>query len=139
MPTMSATHSLEAGLPVASLLATMVMCWYSPTPLQPHGGNLGRMIPMLLISPATLGIMIAFIQRGFRKKQTLGTCVVFVVMFVVLWAIRLPPARRNEMWIPVSGCAVMGVAAVARGVYSMDVVMCDERTYIRAQKVPVAT
>ena len=61
------SHALEAGLPVATLLATLVMCWYSPLGTMPPQLDPARAVPMLIVCPTTLGVMIAFIQRGFRR------------------------------------------------------------------------
>jgi hypothetical protein len=72
------------------------------------------------------------------RLQTLGTCVVLVAAFVICWAVKYPPARRDDIWIPLSLCTTTVAAAVVRGLYSMDVVMCDERTYVRRAKAPVS-
>ena len=45
---------------------------------------------MLVLCPPALAVTLAFILRGFRRRQTLGTGVVLVAAFVSFRAISMP-------------------------------------------------
>ena len=84
---MSPSQSLEVGLPISNLLAILVLCWYSPLDSvfrRPSAINIQLFVPMLVLCPSCLAARLAFILRGFRNKQTLGTIVPLVFTCVVV-------------------------------------------------------
>ncbi len=77
---MSPSQVLEAALPVSCLHAVLVLGWYSGTP-PPLGINvetkwLGVFIPMLILCPFCQVVILAFILRGFRHRQTMPNVII---------------------------------------------------------------
>ena len=156
---MSPPYALETGLPVATLLAILVVCWYTPVEV-PSNTRLATWIPMLLICPPSLAVTLAFILRGFRRRQTLGTGVVLVVAFTIFRLACEPPEVRHsfmlvysldplrhayflrqggtrDRWLPLGFAMAMVATSVSRGLYHAEVVACDERMHF--MKPPKAT
>ena len=156
---MSPPYALETGLPVATLLAILVVCWYTPVEV-PSNTRLATWIPMLLICPPSLAVTLAFILRGFRRRQTLGTSVVLVVAFTIFRLACEPPEVRHsptsvcnsptsvcllwgeqggtrDRWLPLGFAMAMVATSVSRGLYHAEVVACDERMHF--VKPPKAT
>lgn len=102
------THALETGLPVSALLGTLLLCWYSPLsdvlqsdvawgqviichfivlffgcPIHTLTLQKKQVVPMFLICPPALAATLACILRGFRRKQTIGSCVLLTTAMVV--------------------------------------------------------
>ena len=70
--TMTPSETLETGLPVSSLLAILVLCWYSPldevvagisAALQPW-----TFVPLLVIAPPYLAAILSLILYSFRAR-----------------------------------------------------------------------
>ena len=83
---MSPSQVLEAALPVSCLHAVLVLGWYSTPPLGLNVQTkfLPLFIPMLLICPFCQVIILAFILRGFRQKQTMGNVVVLALVTFIM-------------------------------------------------------
>ena len=72
---MPPSQALETGLPVSTLSAILVLCWYSPIELENftiQKQNAATSIPMLILVPPSLAAALAFILHSF-KKRTAGT------------------------------------------------------------------
>jgi len=84
---MSPSQVMEAALPVSCLHAVLVLSWYSSEVSIFDIGrnslfkdkNLFTFIPMLVICPFCQAVILAFILRGFRKKQTLPTVIIMTI------------------------------------------------------------
>ena len=82
---MSPSQVLEAALPVSCLHAVLVMGWYTtpsmdpPPPIITANKSLPLFIPMLILCPFCQVVILAFILRGFRKKQSLPVVIVLTV------------------------------------------------------------
>ena len=78
------THALETGLPVSTLLGTLLLCWYSPLgDILQTNVVWAQVIPMFLICPPAIAASLACILRGFRRRQTIGTCVLLTTAMVI--------------------------------------------------------
>ena len=82
---MTPTQCLEAGLPVCTLLATLLLCWYSPLDeVLVREELLTRLaIPMLVLCPACLSAIVGFVLRGFRQKHSGVTATILALACVV--------------------------------------------------------
>ena len=69
---MTPSQTLEAGLPVSTVLAILVLCWYSPVDALIMRDQLfNRLaIPMLVLCPCCLAAVLALVMRGFRKGRS---------------------------------------------------------------------
>ena len=136
---LSPPYALETGLPIATLLSILVVCWYTPVEL-PTAQNLSTWIPMIIFCPPAISVTLAFILRGFRRRQTLGTGVVLVLAFCIFRAVCAPPTiTYHDRWLPVGLAIAMATMSVVRGLYHADVVACDERPYLSRTKTPETT
>jgi hypothetical protein len=98
---MSPSQVLEAALPVACLHAILVLGWYGGT-TPPMGGIdlttkfLPLFIPMLIICPFCQVVILAFILRGFRQRQTMPTVV--LLAFTAFIMQQIFSSRMTEKW-----------------------------------------
>ena len=154
------THALETGLPVSALLGTLLLCWYSPLsdvlqsdvawgqviichfivlffgcPIHMLTLPKKQVVPMFLICPPALAATLACILRGFRRKQTIGSCVLLTTAMVVRRQAYLSHLGSKEEWAMLFITVVMIITATARSVYHRETVASDEWSYaeMRAQ------
>jgi hypothetical protein len=97
---MSPSQVLEAALPVSCLHAFLVLGWYKPISVQDfEGKSLGLFIPMMVLCPFCQVIILAFILRGFRLKQTLPTVVVLAITCLILQQVLGHQLRQLSDWL----------------------------------------
>jgi hypothetical protein len=90
-------QSLETGLPVSTLLAILVLCWYSPVERLIVKDDLfaRTAIPMLVLCPPCLAAVMAFILSGFHHKRSSAVA----TMLLIACAIRQQAVdRRMKTW-----------------------------------------
>lgn len=109
---MSPSQSLEAGLPISTLLAILVLCWYSPLDralMQASTSDLTMQafVPMLVLCPSCMAAILAFILRGFHKKQTLGVVVPLTAACVAVQQAVERKMRARGDWVLVAGTAMV--------------------------------
>lgn len=128
---LSPTHALESGLPVSTLLAILVLCWYSPVEviLERHV-SWSRAICLMSMNPPALAVTITFILRGFRRYHSLGVVVVLTTLAVIRrqWF----TSEWNERGIEVAMVlltVLMGAVAASRAFYRVETVSSDELSY----------
>lgn len=114
---MSPSQVLEAALPVSCLHAILVLGWYGGT-IPPIGidlktKNLPLFFPMLLICPFCQVIILAFILRGFRQRQTLPTIIILTfTAFIMQQIFGHTHMKAREDWTLFSiGLCVLGISA----------------------------
>ena len=76
---LSPSQCLEAGLPVSTLLAILVLCWFSPLDQVMIKNELlsARLaIPMFIFCPSCLAAILGFVLRGFRQRHSTVTAAV---------------------------------------------------------------
>ena len=112
---MSPSQVLEAALPVSCLHAVLVIGWYSTPPL---GLNLQTkflplFIPMHLVCPFCQVIIIAFILRGFRQRQTMPTVIMLaMVAFIMQQIFGHTRMRSHSDWWLLSMAILMLLTGV---------------------------
>lgn len=109
---MSPSQSLEAGLPISTLLAILVLCWYSPLDralMQASTSDLTMQafVPMVVLCPSCMAAILAFILRGFHKKQTLGVVVPLTAACVAVQQAVERKMRARGDWVLVAGTAMV--------------------------------
>lgn len=109
---MSPSQSLEAGLPISTLLAILVLCWYSPLDralVQASTTELTMQafVPMLVLCPSCMAAVLAFILRGFHKKQTLSVVVPLTAACVAVQQAVERKMRARGDWLLVGGTALI--------------------------------
>ena len=128
---LSPTHTLETGLPVSTLLAILVLCWYSPVEVMLERHVVwSKALCLILMNPPALAVMIAFILRGFRRCHTLGMIVLLTTLAVIRrqWYTGQSTWSWEEITMVVMVVALVGIAA-SRAFYRMDTVASDELSY----------
>ena len=131
---LSPPYALETGLPVATLLSILVVGWYNPVQL-PNQDHMATWVPMMIFCPPAIAATLAFIIRGFRRRQTLGTSVVLVVGFTAFRAATSPSdLSSRDRWLPFGMAIAMVMTAMARGLYYSEVVASDDRPYAPRSK-----
>ena len=136
---MSPSQCLEAGLPVSTLLAILVLCMFSPIDSAVVRAELSTKlaIPMLILCPSCLAAIIGFVLRGFRHKHSTVTAVVLLCAC----AIRQQAVDRRLAdtgdWLSVGAVAQCVVALLTCAWYRHSVVAADE-PHTHAQVVAAA-
>ena len=124
---LSPTRTLESGLPVSTLLAILVLCWYSPVEaMLEREVVLSKALCFLIMAPPALGVIIAFILRGFRRSQTIGVIVVLTTLTVVRRMVFYNGETNIGLIILI---AALIIAAVMRAIHRRESVACDELSY----------
>jgi hypothetical protein len=84
---MSPSQTLETGLPVNSLLAGLVLSWFSPLEsVLVHTQNLvrhGYFLTMLLLAPAALAATLALLLHALRRRASLISVTVLLFALMV--------------------------------------------------------
>jgi hypothetical protein len=128
---MSPSQSLEAGLPISTLLAILVLCWYSPLDkalLQTSGElRMQTFVPMLVLCPSCLAAILAFILRGFHTKQTLSTVVPLATTCVIVQQIMDRKMRNHSDWFLLWGTLLMLGCSLLFYLYRLKVLMLAEK------------
>ncbi len=139
---MSPSQSLEAGLPISTLLAILVLCWYSPLDmalLQTSGElRMQTFVPMLVLCPSCLAAILAFILRGFHTKQTLSTVVPLTTTCVIVQQTMDRKMRDRGDWFLLWGTLLMLGCSLLFYLYRQKVLVlaekrCDKKTALEAQ------
>jgi hypothetical protein len=111
---MSPSQVLEAALPVSCLHAVLVLGWYSPPLLLDIQDRfLPIFIPMMILCPFCQVIILAFILRGFRQRQTLPTVVVLAFTAFIVQQIFGSRLTEQSDWILLGLCILVLVLSTA--------------------------
>ena len=119
---MSPSQVLEAALPVSCLHAVLVVGWYTPIVSvgTPHimtifqDKNLAIFLPMLILCPFCQVVILAFILRGFRNKQTLPITIILTIATFVVQQVLYNRLLHTSDWILL---AVIGKLVFVSGVF----------------------
>jgi hypothetical protein len=101
----SPSQTLETGLPVCTLLAILILCWYSPleTILWSHMHRLSTVLPMLLLCPPCVAAALAFVLHSLKHRNALASAALMVVALVIRQQILATHHMRGKLdWAALS-------------------------------------
>ena len=124
---MSPSQSLEAGLPVSTILSILILCWYSPLDSIFLGSsmNMQTFVPMLVLCPSCIAAILAFIIRGFAKRQSLGTIIPLTCACIVIQQATDRKMKNYGDWTLVFGTVAILVVSLLFILYKRKVLMND--------------
>ncbi len=143
MHSLPPSQTLETGLPVSTLLAILVICWYSPlesTLLLPSveqfkNIHLATFIPMMVLGPSLISASLAFVLRGFRNRSACTTAIILTCALVVKQQIH--PSRRLSSrgdFVAIFLCVVMVCMHVWFVAYKRKVEIIPSATPLKTPK-----
>ena len=115
---MSPSQVLEAALPVSCLHAVLVLGWYGgnqpPIGLDLQTKWLPVFIPMLILCPFCQVVILAFILRGFRHRQTLPTVIILAfTTFIIQEIFGQSKMKAGMDWSLLSIAVLLLITAAA--------------------------
>ena len=124
------SHVLETGLPVSILLAVTVLFWFNGTEIAMQERiQVGHFIPMVILMPPSLGACVAFILRGFQRRQTLDVVTVAATALMIRREAVEGRLLHAADWVVLVLTLTMVALTVAWHVVRDNVVACDEDDY----------
>jgi hypothetical protein len=126
---MSPSQSLEAGLPVSTILAILMLCWYSPldTIFARTSLNMQTILPMIILCPSCLAAILAFIVRGFAKKQSLGTVIPLTCATIIVQQVTDRKMKNQGDWALVFCMSLALLVSLLFILYKRKVLAGEER------------
>ncbi len=135
---MSPSQSLEAGLPISTILAILILCWYSPldTIFQKTSANsMQILVPMVVLCPSCLAAILAFIIRGFAKKQSLGVVIPLTCTCIIVQQVTDRKMKNHGDWGLVFGMAIALLVSLLFILYKRKVLAGELRSVHREPEV----
>jgi hypothetical protein len=127
---MTPSQTLETGLPICTLLAILVLCWYGPieTSLLTHFNSpLRTVIPMLVLCPPCIAAALAFVVHGLKTRSA-GTAATLLSIALFIRQQTLPAHKMQHKidWIALSSTLNLLLSALGYWLYRRHVVWTPE-------------
>jgi hypothetical protein len=123
---MSPAQTLETALPVCTLLAFLVLCWYGPLEkilLAHFTSPLQTLLPMLILCPPCLAATLAFVLYSLKRRQTLVTVTLFTCgLFIRQQVLQGHRMQTRFDWFALSSAFNMVVSSISYYAYHRRVV-----------------
>jgi hypothetical protein len=127
---MTPSQTLETGLPICTLLAILVLCWYGPLEnslLMHFNSPLRTVIPMLVLCPPCIAAALAFVVHGLKTRSA-GTAATLLSIALFIRQQTLPAHRMQHKgdWIALSSTLNLLLSAIGCWLYRRRVVWTPE-------------
>ena len=103
---MSPSQTIETALPVCTLLAFLVLCWYGPLEkiiLAHFISPLSTLLPMLILCPPCLAASLAFILYSLKARRSIISATILTcALFIKQQALPMHHMQNKSDWMALS-------------------------------------
>jgi hypothetical protein len=123
---MSPSQTLETGLPVCTLLAILILCWYGPLEnimISNFHSPLRTVLPMLILCPPCIAAALAFVLYSLKcKHAAVPATLLSIALFVRQQILSTHRMAHRGDWLALSAVVNSLVVSIVFWVYRRKVV-----------------
>ena len=130
---MTPSQTLETGLPVCTLLAILILCWYGPLEnimLTHFNSPLRTVLPMLILCPPCLAAALAFVVHCLKSRSAaVAATLLSIALFIKQQTLDAHHMRHRADWFALSSVVNLLISSLVFWLYRRRVVWvpdCDK-------------